>query len=162
MSMGSEKSDDDEESEDDGEEMDCAPGAYVSLFAVASRMQKWYVNGARECPEDHLMLQLERATNVFETLVPDDGITTATTDGRFRQLAAIFEEEKALPRAERRSRRTIEDLQGQVLAIAGASSAKSNSSSGRRTRRGRTCTPAPSPRRRAEKPTKPCVFDPLG
>ena len=88
--------------------MDGAPGAYVLLFAVARRMHNWYVNGARECREDHVMrvealVLRERATNVFETLVTDDGITTAMTDGRFQPLAAMLEAEKALPRGERRS-----------------------------------------------------------
>ena len=48
MSMCSEE---EEESEDDGEELD-ATSVYVSLFAVADRMERWYAGGARECPED--------------------------------------------------------------------------------------------------------------
>ena len=53
MSMCSEE--DEEESEDeDGEELDAA-SVYVSLFAVADRMERWYASGAREYPEDHVM-----------------------------------------------------------------------------------------------------------
>ena len=56
-SMSMMSSEEEEESEEDnGEEMDSAAGgAYVSLFAVADRMERWYANGARECPEDHVM-----------------------------------------------------------------------------------------------------------
>ena len=90
MSMGSEKSDDDEESEDDGEEMD-GGSVYVSLFAVADRMERWYANGARECPEDHVvrveaLLRRERATNVFETR-NDDSVNVGPGRQRHRGRA---------------------------------------------------------------------------
>ena len=120
MSMCSEE--DVEESE--GEELD-GESVYVSLFAVADQMERWYANGARECAEDHVMrvevlLRRERATNVFETR-DDDTVNvggSVTADGRFRQLAERLEAEKARPRGERRSLRTIEDLRAQEQAIA--------------------------------------------
>ena len=46
MSMCSEE---DEESEDDGEELD-ATSVYVSLFAVADRMERWYAGGRARVP----------------------------------------------------------------------------------------------------------------
>ena len=106
MSMCSEE--DEEESEDDGEELD-ATSVYVSLFAVADRMELWYAGVARECPEDHVMrveALLRRApavTNVFETREAEDGPHVGGMEypnDRFRSLA------------------TIEDLRAQAEAIA--------------------------------------------
>ena len=100
---------------------------YVSLFAVADRMERWYASGARECPEDHVLrveALLRRAplvTNVFETREAVDGPNVGgvdIADGRFRQLAERLEAEKARPRGERRSLGTIEDLRAQAEAIA--------------------------------------------
>ena len=123
MSMCSEE---DEESED-GEELD-ATSVYVSLFAVADRMERWYAGGARECPEDHVMrveALLRRApavTNVFETREAEDGPHVGGVEypsNRFRRLAERLEAEKARPRVERaRSQATIEDLRAQAEAIA--------------------------------------------
>ena len=121
MSMCSEE---DEESEDDGEELD-ATSVYVSLFAVADRMERWYAGGARECPEDHVMrveALLRRApavTNVFETREAEDVGGVEYPSDRFRRLAERLEAEKARPRVERaRSQATIEDLRAQAEAIA--------------------------------------------
>ena len=124
MSMCSEE---DEESEEDGEELD-ATSVYVSLFAVADRMERWYAGGARECPEDHVMrveALLRRApavTNVFETREAEDGPHVGGMEypsDRFRRLAAQLEAEKARHRVERaRSQATIEDLRAQAEAIA--------------------------------------------
>ena len=125
MSMCSEE--EEEESEDeDGEELDAA-SVYVSLFAVADRMEQWYASGARECPEDHVLrveALLRRAplvTNVFETREAVDGPNVGglvAADGCFRQLAERLEAEKARPRRERRSLGKIEDLRAQAEAIA--------------------------------------------
>ena len=122
MSMCSEE---DEESKD-GEELD-ATSVYVSLFAVADRMERWYAGGARECPEDHVMRAealLRRApavTNVFETREAEDGTHVGGLEypsDRFRRLAERLEAEKARPRVERaRSQATIEDLLAQAEAI---------------------------------------------
>ena len=114
----------DEESEDDGEELD-GESVYVSLIAVADRMERWYMNGACECPEDHVirveaLLRRERATNVFETR-DDNSVNvggSVTAGSLSRQLAERLEAEKARPRGERRSLGTIEDLQAQAEAIA--------------------------------------------
>ena len=125
MSMCSEE--DEEESEDDGEELD-ATSVYVSLFAVADRMERWYASGARECPEDHV-LQVEAllrreppVTNVFETREAVDGPHVGGVEypnDRFRHLAERLEAEKARPRGERgRSLGTIEDLRAQAETIA--------------------------------------------
>ena len=108
MSMCSEEEDEEEES--DGEELDAA-SVYVSLFAVADRMERWYASGARECPEDHVLrvealLRREPAvTNVFETREAVDGPNVGglvTADGRFRQLAERLEAENARPRGDDR------------------------------------------------------------
>ena len=124
MSMCSEE---DEESEDDGEELD-ATSVYVSLFAVADRMERWYAGGVRECPEDHVMrveallLRAPAVTNVFETREAVDGPHVGGMEypnDRFRRLAERLEAEKARPRAERaRSLATIEDLCAQAETIA--------------------------------------------
>ena len=124
MSVCSSEEEDEEESE--GEELD-ATSVYVSLFAVADRMELWYASGARECPEDHVLrvealLRREPAvTNVFETREAVDGPNVGglvSADGRFHQLAERLETEKARPRGERRSLGTIEDLRAQAEAIA--------------------------------------------
>ena len=69
---------------------------YVSLFAVADRMERWYASSARECPEDHVMrvealLRREPpVTNVFETREAVDGPNVGGVEypnGRFRHLA---------------------------------------------------------------------------
>ena len=71
-------SSEEEEESEDGEELD-ATSVYVSLIAVADRMEWWYASGARECPEDHVLLVealLRReppVTNVFETREAMDG-----------------------------------------------------------------------------------------
>ena len=99
-----------EEDEEQGEELDAA-SVYVSLFAVADRMERWYASGARECPEDHVLrveapLRREPAvTNVFETREAVDGPHVGglvTADGRFRQLAERLEAENARPRGDDR------------------------------------------------------------
>ena len=124
MSMCSEEDEEDEEESED-EELD-DESVYVSLFAVADLIERWYASGARECFEDHLMrvealLLRERATNVFETREAVDSPNvggTVTADGRIRQLAERLEAEKARPRGERRSLGTIADLRAQAEAIA--------------------------------------------
>ena len=65
----------------------------MSLFAVADRMERWYANGARECPEDHvvrvealLRRRGERATNVFETR-DDDSVNVGPGRQRHRGRA---------------------------------------------------------------------------
>ena len=124
MSMCSEE---DEEESEDGEELD-ATSVYVSLFAVADRMERWYAGGARECPEDNVMrvealLRREPpVTNVFETREAVDGPHVGGMEypnDRFRRLAERLEAEKARPRVERARRlATSEDLRAQAEAIA--------------------------------------------